>query len=44
MEKKINLLDPAIDFSLLDTRGETIRLSDYVGKKYVVLVLNRGFA
>ncbi len=44
MDRKINLLDPAIDFSLTNTRGETIRLSDYQGKKHIVLVLNRGFA
>ncbi len=44
MEKKINLQDSAIDFSLQDTTGKTIKLSDYVGKKHIVLVLNRGFA
>ena len=34
----------AVDFTLLDTRGEEIRLSSYEGKKHVVLVLMRGFA
>ncbi len=34
----------APDFALTDTQGNTVRLSDYRGKKTVVLVLNRGFA
>ncbi len=34
----------AADFELTDTHGNTIRLSDYRGKKTIVLVLNRGFA
>jgi peroxiredoxin len=33
----------APDFELKDTRGQTIRLSDYRGKKNVVLVFLRGF-
>lgn len=35
--------DIAPDFSLVDTQGNEIRLSDYRGKKHVLLVLNRGF-
>jgi peroxiredoxin len=31
------------DFSMKDSEGRTIRLSDYRGKKNVVLVFNRGF-
>ena len=31
------------DFSLTDTRGREIRLSDYRGRRNVLLVLNRGF-
>lgn len=31
----------AADFALTDTLGRTIRLSDYAGKKNVVLVFNR---
>lgn len=35
--------ETAPDFTLMDTQGKTIRLSDYRGKKHVLLVLNRGF-
>ncbi len=34
----------APDFELIDTRGNRVRLSDFRGKKPIVLVLNRGFA
>jgi peroxiredoxin len=37
-----NTLAP--NFSLTDTHDRTINLSDYLGKKAVVLVFNRGFA
>lgn len=33
----------APDFSDTDSEGRVIRLSDYKGKKNVVLVFNRGF-
>ncbi len=42
--KNPKLMEPAGDFELTDTRGNTIRLSDFRGRKNVVLVLNRGFA
>jgi peroxiredoxin len=35
--------ETAIDFTAIDSEGRTIRLSDYKGKKNVVLVFNRGF-
>ena len=38
-----NKLAPAPDFEMIDGDGETIRLSDYKGKRHVVLVFNRGF-
>jgi peroxiredoxin len=33
----------APDFTATDSEGEKVRLSDYRGKKNVVLVFNRGF-
>ena len=33
----------APDFAANDSEGRTIRLSDYKGRRYVVLVFNRGF-
>lgn len=34
---------PAPDFEMTDYLGNRIKLSDYQGKKNVLLVLNRGF-
>ena len=33
----------ALDFTATDSEGRVIKLSDYKGKKNVVLVFNRGF-
>jgi peroxiredoxin len=41
MDKKQALSAP--DFTAIDSEGRTIRLSDYKGKKNVLLVFNRGF-
>ncbi len=40
---KVALDTPSPDFSLADYNGRTVRLSDFLGKKNVVLVFNRGF-
>lgn len=37
-----NVPDMAPDFTLADTRGQPVRLSQYQGQKHVVLVFNRG--
>jgi peroxiredoxin len=44
MKSKIVVGELAPDFELKDTQGQNIRLSDYRGKKQIVLVLNRGFS
>jgi peroxiredoxin len=41
---KISLNMPAPDFALDDFQGCRVRLSDFRGRKQVVLVFNRGFA
>lgn len=35
---------PAPDFEMADSEGKVVRLSDFKGKKHVVLVFNRGFS
>ena len=35
--------EPAPDFTLNDTNGESVTLSDFRGDRHVVLVFNRGF-
>ncbi len=39
----IKIGDSAPNFTAVDSEGRTVRLSDYRGKKNVVLVFNRGF-
>ena len=38
---QVGILAP--DFTLTDTQGESVSLSDFQGQKHVVLVFNRGF-
>ena len=40
---KMQELTAAPDFTLVDTQGQSVSLSDYLGSKHVVLVFNRGF-
>lgn len=40
---RVEVNRPAPDFEMNDYLGEPIKLSDYKGKKNVLLVLNRGF-
>jgi peroxiredoxin len=42
--KDISLGEMAPDFELLDTHDNPVKLSDFRGKKNVVLTLNRGFS
>ena len=38
-----NQAEMAADFTAADSEGRIIHLADYIGKKPVVLVFNRGF-
>jgi peroxiredoxin len=40
---KVSLNSSAPDFELTDFNGQMVRLSDYCGKKNVLLIFNRGF-
>jgi peroxiredoxin len=40
---KIREATTAPDFTLTDTLGQNVTLSEYQGDKHVVLVFNRGF-
>jgi peroxiredoxin len=44
MTKQVELNTGAPDFSLDDFNGCQVRLSDYCGRRHVVLVFNRGFS
>jgi peroxiredoxin len=41
--KKVVTGQVAPDFELTDTQGRQVRLSQYRGQKFVLLVLTRGF-
>lgn len=43
MAKQVSIGQTAPDFELTDVQGNTVRLSDYRGKKHVLLVFARGF-
>jgi peroxiredoxin len=43
MAKRVRIDTLAPDFVLDDYQGWSVRLSNYRGKKHVVLVFNRGF-
>jgi peroxiredoxin len=43
MSKQVQIDTPAPDFALDDHQRRPVRLSDYRGKKHIVLVFNRGF-
>jgi peroxiredoxin len=43
MSQRVQLNQPAPDFTLLDFNGRTVRLADFRGRKNVLLVFNRGF-
>jgi len=40
---RIELNQPAPDFTLTDINGNEVSLSDFQGKKNVLLIFNRGF-
>ncbi len=40
---RIKIGDQVRDFTLEDTQGKLVTLSDFVGKKNIFLVFNRGF-
>ena len=43
MANRVQLDQPAPDFTLADFNGNEVRLSDFQNKKNVLLVFNRGF-
>jgi len=44
MSNRVELNQPAPDFTISDLNGNEVRLSDFQGKKNVLLIFNRGFA
>ncbi|NWG34401.1 MAG: redoxin domain-containing protein [Chloroflexi bacterium] len=43
MSKRVELNQPAPDFTLADFKGSEVSLSNFRGKKNILLVFNRGF-
>jgi peroxiredoxin len=43
LQLKVKVNGKAPDFELVDTHDQVVRLSQYRGKSWVYLVLNRGF-
>jgi peroxiredoxin len=41
---RVELNTPAPDFTLNDFNGNSVSLSDFAGKKNVLVVFNRGFS
>lgn len=39
---RVEINTPAPDFELQDLDGQTVRMSDFVGTKHVLVVFNRG--
>jgi len=44
MSNLVELNKPAPDFTLSDFNGNEVQLSDFLGKKNILLIFNRGFA
>ena len=43
MSNRVELNQPAPDFTLADLHGNEFRLSDFRDKKNILLIFNRGF-
>ena len=43
MSNRVQISQPAPDFSLTDANGQQVSLSDFKNKSNVLLVFNRGF-
>ncbi len=43
-KKRINVGEKIRDFTLTDTQGKQVSISQFVGKKNIYLVFNRGFS
>lgn len=40
---RVQVDTPAPDFELCDAQGRVVRLSDFRGKRHILLIFNRGF-